>query len=189
VAILDAWEKANELYPIAKLHWSIAHPGEDNVGPTAETLARAERLGIGMTPSVTGALGRGFAPPYRRILGSGTRMCLATDAMNVSPYPPFINLWWAVSGKSLDPAVPGVPEDQRLTRGEALRAATVDCAWNLDQEGRLGSIEPGKHADLIVLSDDYFAVPTDKIRDIRSVLTVVGGRVVYGSGGYASLDG
>jgi predicted amidohydrolase YtcJ len=186
-AILDAWEQADEVYPIEDLHWTIAHPGEDNVGPTTETLERARRLGVGMTPSVTGALGRGFTPPYRRMLDSGIRMCLATDAMNVSPYPPFLNLWYAISGKTLDPAVPGVPADQRLTREEALRAATVDCAWNLAQERRLGSIEPGKHADLIVLSEDYFRVPVDRIRTIRSLLTVVGGRVVYADGPYAGL--
>jgi predicted amidohydrolase YtcJ len=189
VAILDAWERANEIYPIADLHWTIAHPGEDNVGPTAETLARSARLGIGMTPSDTGALGRGATPPFRRIFESGTRMCLASDAMNVSPFTPFVRLWFAVSGQTFDPAVPGVPADQRLTRTEALRSSTADCAWNLAQEGRLGSVEPGKHADLIVLNRDYFGVPTDGIRTLRSLLTVVGGRVVDASGPYAGFDG
>jgi predicted amidohydrolase YtcJ len=186
-AILDAWEQANEVYPIADLHWTIAHPGEDNVGPTAETLARAARLGIGMTPSDGGALGRGWNPPFRRILESGVRMCLASDAMNVAPFTPFVRLWYAVSGRTFDPAVPGVPPDQRLTRDEALRASTADCAWNLAQEDRLGSIEPGKHADLIVLSGDYFRVPTDEIRTLRSLLTVVGGRIVHAEGPYSGL--
>ena len=187
VAILDAWEQANEVYPIADLHWTIAHPGEDNVGPTAETLARAARLGIGMTPSDGGALGRGWNPPFRRILESGVRMCLASDAMNVAPFTPFVRLWYAVSGRTFDPEVPGVPPDQRLTRAEALRASTADCAWNLAQEDRLGSIEPGKHADLIVLSGDYFRVPTDEIRSLRSLLTVVGGRIVHAEGLYSGL--
>jgi predicted amidohydrolase YtcJ len=187
-AILDAWEQADQEHPIEDLHWTIAHPGEDNVGPTAETLARAERLGIGMTPSDGGALGRDADPPFRRILESGVRLCLASDAMNVAPYTPFVRLWYAVSGHTFDPAVSGVPPDQRLTRTEALRASTADCAWNLDQEGRVGSIEPGMHADLIVLSDDYFSVPTAKIRDLRSLLTVVDGEVVSAAGEYAGLD-
>jgi predicted amidohydrolase YtcJ len=187
VAILDAWEQANEVYPIADLHWSIAHPGEDNVGPTVQTLARARALGIGMTPSDGGALGRDASPPFRRILESGVRLCLATDAMNVAPYTPFVKLWYAVSGQTLDPAVPGVPADQRLTREQALRASTASCAWNLDQEGRLGTIEPGRHADLIVLSEDYFQVPTNDIRTLHSLLTVVGGRVTYAAGPYAGL--
>jgi predicted amidohydrolase YtcJ len=92
-----------------------------------------------------------------------------------------------VSGQTLDPAVPGVPADLRLTRAEALRGSTTDCAWNLDQEGRLGSIKPGKHADLIVLSDDYFTVPTQEIRNLRSLLTVVGGRIVHANGPYSGL--
>jgi predicted amidohydrolase YtcJ len=187
-AILDAWEQADQEHPIEDLHWTIAHPGEDNVGPTDETLDRAARLGIGMTPSDGGSLGRDAHPPFKRILESGTRMCLASDAMNVAPYTPFARLWYAVSGETYDPDVPGVPPDQTLTRAEALRASTADCAWNLDQEGRVGSIEPGKHADLIVLSDDYFGVPTERIRSLRSLLTVVDGEVVHGSGEFAGLE-
>jgi predicted amidohydrolase YtcJ len=80
-----------------------------------------------------------------------------------------------------------VPLDQRLTREEALRAKTASCAWNLVQEGRVGSLEVGKHADLIVLSDDYFAVPTDDIRGLTSVLTIVGGRIVHAAGDFAAL--
>jgi predicted amidohydrolase YtcJ len=187
-AILDAWEQADQEYPIEDLHWTIAHPGEDNVGPTADTLARAAQLGIGMTPSDGGALGRPAHPPFRRILESGVRMCLATDAMNVAPYPPFVKLWYVISGQTFNPGVPGVPADQRLTRSEALRASTLDCAWFLDQEGRLGSIEPGKHADLIVLNDDYFRVPASDIRKLRSLLTIVGGRAVHAVGPFAGLD-
>jgi predicted amidohydrolase YtcJ len=81
--------------------------------------------------------------------------------------------------------VPGVPLEQRLTREEALRAKTVRCAWNLVQEGRVGSLEAGKHADLIVLSDDYFTVPTDDIRGLTSVLTIVGGRIVHAAAEFA----
>jgi hypothetical protein len=108
--------------------------------------------------------------------------------MNVAPYPPFVDLWYVVSGKTLDPAVPGISADQRLTREQALRAKTVGCAWNLAQDGRLGTLEVGKHADLIVLSDDYFAVPVDDIRSLTSVLTVVGGRIVFADAEFKGLD-
>ncbi len=183
-AELDGWEQANKIYPIANLHWTIAHPGEDGISPTDQTLARARALGIGMTPSTSGTLttAAGRTPRFRSIFASGVHLCLSTDAMNVAPYPPFLDLWYVISGRTLDPDVPGVPPEQRLTRMEALRAKTVTCAWNLAQEGRLGSLEPGKHADLIVLSDDYFTVPTDDIRSITSVLTVVGGRIVHDAG-------
>jgi predicted amidohydrolase YtcJ len=149
-----------------------------------------------MTPSTGGALGRGptggpaqpgqqgTTPPFRRILRSRVRMCLSTDAMNVAPYQPFVKLWFATSGRTFDPGVRGVPADQRLTRAQALRASTADCAWNLGQEGRTGSIERGKHADLIVVNRDYFRVPVNEIRNLRSVLTIVGGRVVHARGGF-----
>ena len=75
-----------------------------------------------------------------------------------------------------------MPADQRLTRTEALRHYTTECAWFMDQEGRLGSLQPGYHADLIVLSDDYFNVPDDQIKDLKSVLTMVDGRVVHDDG-------
>jgi predicted amidohydrolase YtcJ len=187
-AVLSAWEQTNQHDPIAKLHWSIAHPGNDGVSPTDETLARAKALGVGMTPGDSGALGTGRYPRFKSMYDSGIHLCLSTDAMNVAPYPPFVDLWYVVSGKTLNPAVAGVPAEQRLTREEALRARTVNCAWNLTQEGRLGSLEVGKHADLIVLSGDYLTVPTDEIRTLRSVLTVVGGKIVFGDAEFKSLD-
>ncbi len=183
-AELDGWEQANKIYPLSKLHWTIAHPGEDGISPTDRTLARVKALGIGMTPSTSGTLtsAGGRTPRFKSMFDSGIHLCLSTDAMNVAPYPPFLDLWYVVSGRTLDPAVAGVPPEQRLTRTQALRAKTVNCAWNLAQEGRLGSLEVGKHADLIVLSDDYFGVPTDDIRSITSVLTIVGGKIVYDAG-------
>jgi predicted amidohydrolase YtcJ len=186
-AVLGFWEQANTVFPIANLHWSIAHPGNDGVSPTDAALSRAKALGIGMTPSASGALGSGRTPRFKAMFDSGVHLCLSTDAMNVAPYPPFVDLWYVISGKSFNPAVPGVPLDQRLTREEALRAKTASCAWNLVQEGRVGSLEVGKHADLIVLSDDYFAVPTDDIRGLTSVLTIVGGRIVHAAGDFAAL--
>jgi hypothetical protein len=111
-------------------------------------------------------------------------MCLATDAMNVAAWAPFQMIWMVTTGKTLLPAPndTGVPADQRLTRTEALRHYTTECAWFMDQEGRLGSLQPGYHADLIVLSDDYFNIPADQIKDLKSVLTMVDGRVVHDDG-------
>jgi predicted amidohydrolase YtcJ len=75
-----------------------------------------------------------------------------------------------------------VPENERLTRAQALQAYTADCGWFMDQDGRLGELRPGYHADLSVLTDDYFSVPDDEIKDLKSVMTVVGGNVVYSDG-------
>jgi predicted amidohydrolase YtcJ len=66
--------------------------------------------------------------------------------------------------------------------------ATRNCDWFMSLDGRIGSLEVGRLADVVVLSGDYFRVPVDEIRSLTSVLTMVGGRVVYGEGGFADLE-
>jgi predicted amidohydrolase YtcJ len=185
-AILAGFEAANEVHPISELTWTVAHPGNNT--PTDAQLARAEALGIGYTLTISGVRNGAPGPRFRSTMDSDARMCLASDAMNVAPWAPFQTLWYVTTGDTLLPGTTGVPEEQRLTREEALRHATVECAWNMAQEDRLGSLEVGKHGDLIVLSDDYFAVPDDAIKDITSLLTVVDGRIVFADGEYAGLD-
>lgn len=185
-AILTGFEAANAVHPIAELTWMIAHPG--NGEPTDSQLARAAALKIGYSLTFSGVRNGQAGPRFRSTMQSGVRMCLASDAMNVSPYAPFQNLWYVTTGQTLLPGVPGVPAGERLTREQALRHASVECAWFLGQEGRLGSLEVGRHADLIVLSDDYFSVRDEAIKDIRSVLTVVGGRVVHAEAEFARLN-
>jgi predicted amidohydrolase YtcJ len=89
-------------------------------------------------------------------------------------------LWWAVTGKMLG----GTKVlDQTITREEALIAHTRSNAAFLFQDGNLGSLAPGKYADLLVLDRDYLTVPADDIKDIKDitlVATVVGGKVVHG---------
>jgi predicted amidohydrolase YtcJ len=185
-AILTGFEAGNTVYPISQLIWMIAHP--DNGQPNDTQLDRAAALGIGFHLTFSSVRNGATGPRFRSTMESGVRMCLASDAMNVAPYAPFQNLWYVTTGQTLLPGVQGVPIAQRLTREEALRHATVECAWFLGQEGRLGSLEVGKHADLIVLTDDYFAVADNAIKDIRSILTVVAGRIVYADAEYTGLE-
>tara|TARA_B100000586_G_C19733821_1_gene270915 strand:- start:89 stop:376 length:288 start_codon:yes stop_codon:yes gene_type:complete len=90
---------------------------------------------------------------------------------------PWYSLYYMVTGKN----VLGQPinADQKITRLEALRLYTGGSAWFSHDEDVLGSIEVGKLADLVVLSDDYLAVPEEQILNLSSVLTVVGGKIVY----------
>lgn len=69
--------------------------------------------------------------------------------------------------------------ENTLSRQEALRISTIGSAWNLLDEDSLGSIEAGKLADLVVLSADYLTVPDDQLRILKSVLTIVGGKIIY----------
>jgi hypothetical protein len=185
-AILNGFESADTVYDVGELKWRIAHPG--NGEPNDTQIARANALGVGWALTFSSVRNGATGPRYRTVMESGAPMCLATDAMNVAPWAPFQSLWYVTTGQTLLPGVSGVPADQRLTRLEALRHATVECAWFLDLDGKLGTLEPGMLADLIVLDKDYFKVPDNEIKDIKSLLTVVDGRVVYGAGEYAGLD-
>ena len=97
---------------------------------------------------------------------------------------PFLSMWWMVTGKAIDGTPMRGPEES-LSRQEALQAYTRGSAWLVSSEDLLGSIEAGKLADLVVLSDDYLGVPEDAIRDLRPLMTVVGGRVVYAEPSWA----
>jgi predicted amidohydrolase YtcJ len=181
--LLDGFEAANNVYPVDKLKWRIAHPG--NGEPTEEQLERAQRLGVGWALTFSAVRNGAPGPRFRSTMQNSAHMCLATDAMNVAPWAPFQSLWYVTTGQTLLPGVQGVPMEQRLTRAEALRHATVDCGWFIDQDGRVGSLRPGWHADLIVLNDDYLRVPDNAIKDIRSNLTIVDGRIVHADGAFS----
>ena len=185
-SILAGFEAGNQVYPVGRLKWRIAHP--ENGEPSDQQLARANALGVGWALTFASVRNGATGPRFRTVMESGGHMCLASDAMNVAPWAPFQNLWYVTTGQTLLPGVQGVPPEQRLSRTEALRHATVECAWFLDQDGRLGSLQPGRHADLIVLSDDYFRVPDNAIKDIRSNLTIVDGRIVHAEGAFEHLD-
>jgi len=177
-AILSGMEEANKLYPVGTLKWRIAHPS----AITPEQLDRAKALGVGWALTFSSVRTGGIQAPYRDVMNNSAHMCLGTDAMNVAAWAPFQMIWMVVTGHTLLPGVAGVPADQRLTREQALEHYTADCAWFLDQDGRLGALTPGYHADLVVLSDDYFNVPDDAIKDLTSVMTVVGGEIAYSDG-------
>jgi predicted amidohydrolase YtcJ len=181
--LLDGFEAGNNVYPVDKLKWRIAHPG--NGEPTDEQLERAKRLGVGWALTFSAVRNGAPGPRFRSTMQNSAHMCLATDAMNVAPWAPFQSLWYVTTGQTLLPGVQGVPMEQRLTRAEALRHATVDCGWFIDQDGRVGSLRPGWHADLIVLNDDYLRVPDNAIKDIRSNLTIVDGRIVHADGAFS----
>ena len=114
------------------------------------------------------------------IVDHGIQVGIHGDGVHIAPLNPWQHIYYATTGmNSFGQAVnPG----QQLTREEALRLFTRSNPWFLRMEDKIGSIEPGKLADLVVLDRDYFAVPDAQIKQIRSVLTMVGGKVVYDSG-------
>jgi predicted amidohydrolase YtcJ len=100
--------------------------------------------------------------------------------MQIAPMNPWLHMYCATTGVNARGRL--INGGQQITRQEALRLYTADNGWFLREEQQVGTIETGKLADLAVLSDDYFAVPDEKLKRIRSVLTVVGGRIVHDEG-------
>jgi predicted amidohydrolase YtcJ len=175
---IDTFEKVNRTTPIAPLHWSIAHAPRID----AATLARFKAIGAGIAvhPFTYLAGGAGAGPPLRTILNSGIQAGAGSDSAQISTLNPWPLIYYMVTGRNSSGQV--INDGQQVTRMEALRLYTAANGWFLHEEHLLGTIEPGKLGDIVVLSDDYFdaaKVPDEAIKRIHSVLTVIGGKVVY----------
>ena len=108
-----------------------------------------------------------------------------TDGALLGPMNPWLSIYYMVTGRNA--AGDLVNPEETLSRLEALRLYTMGSAWVTSEDEELGSIEVGKRADLVVLTDDYLSIPEDQIRKLRSVLTLVDGRVVYSSPPFGEL--
>ena len=126
-------------------------------------------------------------PNFRAILDLGVPVGGGTDATRVTSYNPWFSIQWMATGLSRG-GMRMYDDENLLTREEALRIWTVGSSWFTGDDGRKGAITPGQLADFAVLDRDYFAVTDSEIAKLQSVLTVLGGEVVHGKGGYASED-
>jgi predicted amidohydrolase YtcJ len=193
--LLDVLERVNGEVPIARLRWSIAHLHD----ASDASLQRIKALGIGWlvqdglyfaAPSYIAERGEARmqrSPPIvtaRRLAiptGGGT------DANRVMIENPFVSLRWMLDGRTVD-GVETRGAAEIPSREEALRIYTEGSAWFAHGENRRGRLMPGMLADLAILSDDYLTVPVSHIAKITSLLTVVGGEIVYASGPFSGLD-
>ena len=186
-AYLDVYEAIHKVEPIKGLRWAFSHL--DQV--TETQLARMKRLGmyagLHSRPLIQGALMHKVhgerawdMPPFRRVQDSGIVWGLGSDATAVTTSNPFYTLWFAVTGRMVGGRK---VNRQTITREEALIAHTRSNARFIFQESNLGSIQPGKYADLVVLDRDYFVAPAQQIKDIKPLITMVGGKIVYRAGG------
>ena len=176
-ALLSIYERVNAEFPVKDLRWSVAHL----TGATPDHLRRMKAMGVGWTIQRPEAAAVENAKELSVTMGAGT------DAHRVASYNPFTTLRWLLVDSKRAGAAPRGPE-QTPTREDALRAYTIGSAWFSFDDAKRGSIERGKLADLAVLSKDYMTVPLDELESIESVLTMVGGKVVYGAGPFAQLE-
>lgn len=191
---LKVYEEVNREVPFDGLHWFFDH---------CETISdrnieRIKALGGGIAVQDRMAFqGEYFVdrygeqqtqrtPPIRRMLELGVPVGAGTDATRVSSYNPFVSLYWLITGKTVG-GTALYPESNRLDRMEALRLYTVGSSWFSSEEGKKGSIAPDQLADFSVLSADYFSIPEEQIKHLESVLTVIGGRVVFAAGEFERL--
>jgi predicted amidohydrolase YtcJ len=183
--VLNAYEKANADQSIAGRRWSIEHAfiGRPDQLPRMKALAvaiSAQNHLFLAGPSLVkywGAARAGITTPVKMYLDAQLPVSSGTDAP-VVPYPPLWTLYHFITRDTITGGVLGA--DQKVTREQALRMATINNAW-LNMEERLkGSIESGKFADLVVLSEDPLTCPEPRLRDAKVLMTMVGGKVVAG---------
>ncbi|MFD1707873.1 amidohydrolase [Siminovitchia sediminis] len=182
--MVNLYAKVNEKIPIKDLRWVIMHL----FLPKDEHLQMMKQIGIMGTiqdqPLLLGHNQRRFhgekrahdSIPLRKLVDSGIAFGGGTDAP-ILPANPFLSLWWMVTRNTLTAGVLG--KEHAITREEALYLYTMGSAVTQFKEDKVGSIEPGKLADLAVLSQDYFEVEEDAIKDLKTVLTIVDGKIVY----------
>ena len=193
--LIDVLERINGETPVAPLRWSIAHLTDGS----PENLRRMKAMGVGWLMQNAlyfrgeaflgqrGAEAARMTPPIGTALRLGLVVGGGTDAHRVMSYNPFVSLQWMVDGKTAAGTPTRAPEEM-TTRLEALRLYTMGSAWFAFDDGKRGSLAVGKLADLAVLTKDYLTVPTDEIGSIASLLTMVGGRIVYAAGPYVPLE-
>ncbi|MGJ5819362.1 amidohydrolase [Paludibaculum fermentans] len=192
---LNVFERVNREIPFHGLHWFFDHA--ETI--TDRNIERVRALGGGIAIQhrmafqgeyFTARYGREAAertPPIRRMLDMGVPVGAGTDATRVASFNPFVSLSWLVTGKTVG-GLTLYPESNRLDRTTALRLYTEGSSWFSNEQGEKGSIEPGKLADLALLTADYFSIPEEEIRGLESVLTMVGGKVVYAADEFRHLD-
>jgi predicted amidohydrolase YtcJ len=191
--LLDVFEEVNRIKPIKERRFSIIHGNFF----TREAIRRMNELGVyaNMQPAwferdadamryILGEERIRTFHPYRSLVDAGVIVNGGSDHMvkwdantAINPYNPFVAMWTVITRTTDRGSV--IMPSEALTREEALKMYTINNAWASFEESLKGSVEPGKLADMAVLSDDILTCPVDKIKDIESLKTILGGRIVF----------
>ena len=191
---LNVYEEVNREIPLQGLHWFIDHAetisqrNMDRIAALGGGIAIQHRMAFQgeYFRDRYGAKALRRTPPIREMLSAGLPVGAGTDATRVASYNPFVSLYWLVTGRTLG-GLAMYDDGNRLDRMEALRLWTVGSSWFSSDQGAKGAIVPGQLGDLAVLSADYFSIPEEEIKGLESVLTIVGGKVVYGAAEFENL--
>jgi len=191
---LDVFEKVNRDVPLQGINWFFDHA--ETI--TERSIDRIAALGGGIAVQHRmtyqgeyfieryGAKAAENTPPITKMLEAGLPVGAGTDATRVASYNPWVCLAWLVTSQTVG-GTRLYPAKNRLDRESALRLWTEANTWFSNEQGKKGQIKVGQLADLALLTDDFFSVPEPEIVHIRSVLTVLGGKIVHGDGKYGPL--
>jgi len=191
---LNVIEEINRETPLNGLVWFFDHA--ETV--SEENLKRIKALGGGVAIQHRMAYqGESFihrygkqaalaAPPIKKMLELGLPVGLGTDGTRVASYNPWIALYWITTGKTVG-GTQVMSKENTVDRSTALILMTRG-GYSLIREEKKGKIETGYYADLVILDKDYFNIQEEEIKTIRSKLTIVDGKIVYGDSDYTSFS-
>jgi predicted amidohydrolase YtcJ len=175
---IQAYEAAHAETPISNLRWVVAHvpfitePWVNRLKAIGGGLSLTSWRYLSGTPEQNG-------PDFKMIVANGIHAGMSSDGMQIAPMNPWLHMYYAATGLNARQVL--INGGKQITRPEVLRLYTASNGWFLREEDRLGSIETGKLADLVVLNQDYFTVTDENLKKTRAVMTVVGGRIVHES--------
>jgi predicted amidohydrolase YtcJ len=171
-SLVESREKVHAEIPITNLRWVISHVPQVNLDLVNRFKAMGGGLLVGWGPLRTGM---NVGPAYRMLFDNGIHLGYHSDGGDITVINPWLNFYAMITGRNLKGDV--INAGQTLTRAETLWLATAANKWFIEEDD-LGSIEVGNHADVAVLDRDYFTVSEEDIKHVRSVLTIVGGKIV-----------
>jgi len=192
---LDVFEKVDKDIPLAGINWFFDHAetvserSMDRIAALGGGIAVQHRMAYQGEYFVEryGAQAAEATPPVAKMLAKGLKVSAGTDATRVASYNPWVSLAWLVTGMTVG-GMRLYPRRNLLDRETALRMWTEYVTWFSNEEGRKGRIAVGQLADAIVPDRDFFACAEDDIAATTSLLTVVGGKVVWGAGPFSEFD-
>jgi predicted amidohydrolase YtcJ len=192
---LDVFEKVNQDIPLAGLHWffdhaeTVSEASLDRIAGLGGGVAVQHRMAYQGEDFVAryGSQAAESTPPVARMLAKGVKVSAGTDATRVASYNPWVSLAWLITGRTVG-GLQIYPQRNCLDRDAALRMWTENVAWFSNEGGQKGRIKEGELADLVVPDRDFYACPESDIADTTALLTVVGGKVVFGAAEFAAHD-
>lgn len=186
--VIDMWSRVHSSTPIDSLRWTIVH----GMSLTEEHCDRLAAMGVGVIGDAMLRMGGdkfveiwdaerfAFAPNLKKLRSAGIKIAVGSDGLRGATYNPFATLQWLTTGTTLSGLQVWNP-DNTLDRVSALSLMTREAPWFSFEEDERGVLEPGRLADIAVLSEDYFSVPASDLPLIRSDMTMVGGEIVWSS--------